>query len=110
MGRFLLDTGRPDEARGYLQEATDSGDPVAARTLADLDGDPADDRRSQQARRTGLRCDAIAAPVRSAPRGPPLAQRLWTSHSLCSRCVAYGSGVRASGRRRSPALWRHGAS
>lgn len=43
MGRFLLDTGRPDEARGYLQQAIDSGDEEAAETLAALDGDPTDD-------------------------------------------------------------------
>lgn len=44
MGRFLLDEGRGDEARGYLQFALDSGDRSAAEALAELDGaDPADD-------------------------------------------------------------------
>ncbi|WP_300011439.1 hypothetical protein [Pseudonocardia sp.] len=43
MGRFLIDVGRTDEARGYLREGVDSGDPDAARALAELDGDPADD-------------------------------------------------------------------
>ena len=31
LGRFLLDDGRPDEARGYLQLAADDGDNSAAR-------------------------------------------------------------------------------
>ncbi len=44
MGRFLLDDGRPDEARPYLQAAVDEGDQVAQDELAALDGeDPADD-------------------------------------------------------------------
>lgn len=44
MGRFLLDVGRPDDAREFLQVAADGGDRVAAETLAELDGlDPADD-------------------------------------------------------------------
>jgi tetratricopeptide (TPR) repeat protein len=43
MGRFLLDVGRPDDARAYLQVAADSGDRVAADLLTELDGDPADD-------------------------------------------------------------------
>lgn len=43
LGRFLLDDGRPDEARSYLQLAADDGDNTAAETLIDLDGDPADD-------------------------------------------------------------------
>lgn len=44
LGRFLLDDGRPDEARGYLQRALDSGDQAAAGALAELDGeDPGDD-------------------------------------------------------------------
>ena len=44
MGRFLLDVGRPDDAREFLQVAADTGDRVAAETLAELDGvDPADD-------------------------------------------------------------------
>lgn len=44
MGRFLLDVGRPDDAREFLQVAADTGDRVAADTLAELDGlDPADD-------------------------------------------------------------------
>lgn len=42
MGRFLLDVGRPDEARAFLQVAADSGDRIAADTLVELDGDPAD--------------------------------------------------------------------
>lgn len=44
MGRFLLDVGRPDEAREFLLVAADSGDRAAADTVAELDGlDPADD-------------------------------------------------------------------
>ncbi|HWM59956.1 MAG TPA: hypothetical protein VNO83_19175 [Pseudonocardia sp.] len=43
LGRFLLDDGRPDEARGYLQLASDAGDGAATETLIELDGDPADD-------------------------------------------------------------------
>ncbi len=43
LGRFLLDDGRPDEARIYLQIASESGDGTAAETLIDLDGDPTDD-------------------------------------------------------------------
>lgn len=44
MGRFLIDVGRPDEAREFLQAAADTGDRVAAETLVELDGvDPADD-------------------------------------------------------------------
>jgi tetratricopeptide (TPR) repeat protein len=43
LGRFLLDDGRSDEARGYLQIAADSGDQSARETLIDLDGDPSDD-------------------------------------------------------------------
>lgn len=43
LGRFLLDDGRPDEAREYLQLAADSGDGTAAEVLIDLDGDPTDD-------------------------------------------------------------------
>lgn len=39
MGRFLVDVGRPDDARAYLQVAADSGDRVAADLLAELDGD-----------------------------------------------------------------------
>lgn len=43
MGRFLIDIGRPDEARAFLQVAADSGDRMAADTLTALDTDPADD-------------------------------------------------------------------
>ncbi len=42
MGRFLIDADRPDEARAYLQAAADSGDRMAADTLAELDGDTAE--------------------------------------------------------------------
>lgn len=42
-GRFLIDVGRPDEARAFLQVAADSGDRMAADTLTALDTDPADD-------------------------------------------------------------------
>lgn len=38
LGRFLLDEGRGDEARYYLQVAVDAGDPEAASALAELDG------------------------------------------------------------------------
>ncbi|MGH3566030.1 MAG: tetratricopeptide repeat protein [Pseudonocardia sp.] len=37
LGRFLLDDGRPDEARGYLQLALDTGDQAAVDALAELD-------------------------------------------------------------------------
>jgi tetratricopeptide (TPR) repeat protein len=44
LGRFLLDEGRPEEARPYLQVAVDSGDTAALEALIELDGeDPADD-------------------------------------------------------------------
>ena len=44
LGNFLLDVGRPDEARWYLQQAADSGDAEAMTTLIELDGgDPSDD-------------------------------------------------------------------
>jgi tetratricopeptide (TPR) repeat protein len=43
LGRFLLDDGRPGEAREYLQLAADSGDGTAAEALIELDGDPTDD-------------------------------------------------------------------
>lgn len=44
LGRFLLDDGRPGEAREYLQIAVDAGDREAGEALAELDGvDPADD-------------------------------------------------------------------
>lgn len=44
LGRFLLDDGRLDEARHYLQVAVDSGDTVALQVLVELDGgDPSDD-------------------------------------------------------------------
>ncbi|OJY39488.1 tetratricopeptide repeat protein [Pseudonocardia sp. 73-21] len=43
-GRFLVEEGRPDEARGYLQTAVGWGDRDAADLLAEIDGDnPADD-------------------------------------------------------------------
>jgi Flp pilus assembly protein TadD len=44
IGRFLLDTGRPDAARWYLEMAVSWGDRAAAETLAELEGvDPTDD-------------------------------------------------------------------
>jgi tetratricopeptide (TPR) repeat protein len=44
LGRFLLDQGRSDEARYYLQIAIDAGDEEAVTAMAELDGvDPADD-------------------------------------------------------------------
>jgi tetratricopeptide (TPR) repeat protein len=44
LGRFLLDEGRADEARYYLQIAVDSGDTAAVAAMAELDGvDPTDD-------------------------------------------------------------------
>ena len=39
MGRFLVDVGRADDARAYLQVAADAGDRVAADLLAELDGE-----------------------------------------------------------------------
>lgn len=39
LGRFLLDDGRPDEARGYLQLALDTGAQAAVGALAELDGE-----------------------------------------------------------------------
>ncbi|MCE0768256.1 hypothetical protein LWC35_35995 [Pseudonocardia kujensis] len=44
IGRFLLDTGRPEAARCYLEMAVTWGDRAAVEALAELDGeDPADD-------------------------------------------------------------------
>lgn len=44
LGRFLLDEGRGDEARYYLQVAINAGDNAALIAMAELDGeDPADD-------------------------------------------------------------------
>jgi tetratricopeptide (TPR) repeat protein len=44
IGRFLLDTGRPDDARWYLQMGVRWGDRACAEALAILDGeDPTDD-------------------------------------------------------------------
>jgi TPR repeat protein len=44
LGRFLLDTGRPEQARGYLARAASTGDRAAAAAVAELDGvDPHDD-------------------------------------------------------------------
>jgi Flp pilus assembly protein TadD len=44
MGYFLVDVGRPEEARWYLQHAADSGDEEAVRVQIELDGgDPSDD-------------------------------------------------------------------
>lgn len=44
LGRFLVDEGRSDEARGYLRTAVGWGDRDAADLLAELDGDdPTDD-------------------------------------------------------------------
>ena len=39
MGRFLVETGRSDQARDYLRVAVDEGDRAAADLLAELDGD-----------------------------------------------------------------------
>ena len=39
MGRFLVDVGRPDQARDYLRAGVDAGDRAAADLLAELDGD-----------------------------------------------------------------------
>jgi Flp pilus assembly protein TadD len=38
LGRFLVDEGRVDEARQYLQIAVDEGDQEALAALAELDG------------------------------------------------------------------------
>jgi tetratricopeptide (TPR) repeat protein len=44
MGGFLVEAGRPDEARWYLQHAADGGDEDAVRVLIELDGgDPTED-------------------------------------------------------------------
>ena len=44
MGYFLVDAGRADEARWYLQHAADTGDADAMSALIELDGgDPTDD-------------------------------------------------------------------
>jgi len=43
LGRFLLDEGRVDEARPYLQIAADEGDDQALEALAELDGVDADE-------------------------------------------------------------------
>lgn len=44
LGRFLLDDGRPEEAREHLERAVGWGDRVAAAALAELNGeDPTDD-------------------------------------------------------------------
>jgi Tetratricopeptide repeat len=43
LGRFLLDQGRPDEARAYLQLAIDSGDAAAQQAMIELDGGDQDD-------------------------------------------------------------------
>ena len=43
LGRFLLDEGRVDEARPYLQIAVDEGDQAALEALAELDGVEADE-------------------------------------------------------------------
>lgn len=44
LGRFLVEVGRPDEARGYLQVAIDAGDREAQLLLGELNGeDPTDD-------------------------------------------------------------------
>jgi Flp pilus assembly protein TadD len=44
MGRFLVEEGRSDEARGYLETAVGWGDREAAELLAEIDGhDPTDD-------------------------------------------------------------------
>jgi tetratricopeptide (TPR) repeat protein len=44
LGTFLVDVGRPEEARWYLQQAVDSGDTDAVIALIELDGgDPSDD-------------------------------------------------------------------
>ena len=43
LGRFLLDNGRVDEARPYLQVAVDEGDQAALEALAEMDGVEADE-------------------------------------------------------------------
>ncbi len=44
LGRFLVDDGRADEARGYLETAVGWGDRAAAELLDEINGeDPADD-------------------------------------------------------------------
>jgi tetratricopeptide (TPR) repeat protein len=43
LGYFLVDAGRPEEARWYLQHAADSGDRDAVRVLIELDGGDASD-------------------------------------------------------------------
>jgi Flp pilus assembly protein TadD len=44
MAYFLVEAGRPEEARWYLQHAADSGDEEAVRLQIELDGgDPSDD-------------------------------------------------------------------
>jgi tetratricopeptide (TPR) repeat protein len=43
LGRFLLDEGRSDEARPYLQLAIDSGDTAAQQAMIELDGGDLDD-------------------------------------------------------------------
>lgn len=44
LGRFLVDDGRPDEARWYLETAVGWGDKAAGLLLAEVDGeDPTDD-------------------------------------------------------------------
>jgi Tfp pilus assembly protein PilF len=43
LGRFLLDRGRPDEARAYLQLAIDSGDVAAQQAMIELEGGDPDD-------------------------------------------------------------------
>ena len=59
LGRFLVDEGRPEEARPYLAVAAAGGDDEAARLLAELDGeDPYD--------------ECVTATGPRQPRGPPL--------------------------------------
>jgi hypothetical protein len=43
LGRFLVDEGRVDESRPYLQIAVDEGDVHALEVLAELDGVEADE-------------------------------------------------------------------
>ncbi|HXV92465.1 MAG TPA: tetratricopeptide repeat protein, partial [Pseudonocardia sp.] len=43
LGRFLLDQGRPDEARDHLEHAAARGDRAAEQALVELDGEDEDD-------------------------------------------------------------------
>jgi hypothetical protein len=43
LAQFLIDTGRPDEARSHLQVGIDHGDRNALEALAELDGEDLSD-------------------------------------------------------------------